>query len=101
MTLRILGLDDDNHVLMYRCEDGTMFNTVKELLEFLGQPHDCQVEVRAFSCVEEAKGDLASYSYEEIDDMFYALEGIAPIPEGMTFEKMFDLFWNSENGMIR
>lgn len=34
-TLRILGLDNDNHSPMWVCEDGTVFNTAKEFMEFL------------------------------------------------------------------
>ena len=94
--LRILGLDDDNHAPMFRCEDGTVFNNYKELIVFLSKPHDCQIEVKMFAIVDDYFGDLANYEPEEIDTMFYFLEGIENFEEaepGFTFE----LFWNSAN----
>ena len=94
-TLRILGLDDDNHNPMFRCEDGTMFSNYKELIDFLSKPHDCQIEVRMFAIIDDLPEGigLAGYSNEEIDDMFYALEGIAAFPENIAEDLVFDLFW--------
>jgi hypothetical protein len=98
-ALRILGLDDDNHSPTFRCEDGTIFNTYKELIDFLSKPHECQVEVKMFAIIDDIPEGfgLADYSNDEIDDMFYALEGIAAFPEGMIEDLVFELFWAATN----
>ncbi len=98
-TLRILGLDDDNHAPCFRCEDGTTFDRPQELIEFLAKPHDCQVEVRMFAIIDDLSEDLAKYDMDKVDDMFYYLEGHAIMPEGMTHEQIFNLFWESHNRM--
>ena len=98
-TLRILGLDDDNHGYCWVCEDGTHFETTKEIMEFLAKPHDCQVELKLFAIVEEWPIDLACYAERLVDDMFASLEGVAIQPEGMNFEEVFNLFWESANRM--
>lgn len=95
--LRILGLDDDNHGYCWVCEDGTHFETTKEIMEFLAKPHDCQVELKLFAIVEEPEGPLSNYDMEEIDDMFYMLEGVSAETEN--FAEVFDLFWESANRM--
>lgn len=94
--LRILGLDDDNHAPMFRCEDGTLFETSKELIEFLAKPHDCQVEVKMFAIVDNWTGELANYEPEEVDAMFYFLEGIQDFEEAEP-NYTFNLFWESVN----
>lgn len=94
--LRILGLDDDNHAPMFRCEDGTLFETPKELIEFLAKPHDCQVEVKMFAIVDNYSGTLAMYDQDDIDTWFYFLEGVSRY-EDADFELIFNLFWNSAN----
>lgn len=96
-TLRVLGLDDDNHGYCWVCEDGTAFSTTKEVMEFLAKPHDCQVEIKLFAIVEEWSDELASYDECLVDDMFYYLENVAIRPEGMSFAEIFDLFWGSAN----
>lgn len=98
-TLRIMGLDNDNHPPMFRCEDGTIFNTYKELIDFLSKPHECQVEVKMFAIIDDIPEGigLADYSNDEIDDMFYALEGIAPFPKNMNEDLVFELFWAATN----
>ena len=97
MVLRILGLDDDNHSPMFRCEDGTHFNTYKELIDFLSKPHDCQIQVKMFAIVDEIPQGigLADYDQEQIDDMFYFLEGCGAKPENMIDDLIFELFWHA------
>ena len=98
-TLRILGLDDDNHGYCWVCENGATFSTTKEVMEFLAKPHEFQVEIKLFAIVEEWSDELASYDEYLVDDMFYYLENVAIRPEGMSFVEIFDLFWGSANRM--
>lgn len=96
MPLRILGLDDDNHTPMFRCEDGTIFSNPRELIEFLAKPHDCVCEVRMFAIVDDWTGELANYEPEEVDAMFYFLEGLQDFEEAEP-NYTFNLFWKSAN----
>ena len=96
-NLRILGLDDDNHAPCFRCEDGTVFSTCKELVEFLSKPHDCQIEVKMFAIVDEWEGGLADFEEEEVDSMFDYMTGYGRLPENMIGDLIFELFWNSAN----
>lgn len=96
-TLRILGLDDDNHSPMWVCEDGTVFSTAKEFMEFLAKPHDVQCEIKMFAIVDEWSEELAAYEEEFIDHMFGYLEGVCRQPEGKEFDEVFNLFWESAN----
>ena len=96
-TLRILGLDDDNHGYCWVCEDGTTFSTTKEVMEFLAKPHDYQVELKLFAIIEEWSDDLACYDECLVDDMFTFLEGAAIQPKSMSFIEIFNLFWDSAN----
>ena len=73
-VVRILGLDDDNHTPMFRMETGEIFNSPRELIEFLSHSHDVEYDVRMFAIVDEYRGDLANYEPEEIDMMFYFLD---------------------------
>ena len=94
--VRILGLDDDNHAPMFRMETGEIFNTPRELIEFLSHSHDVEYQVKMFAAVDNWTGDLANYEVEEVDAMLYYLEGVEDFEEaepGFTFE----LFWNSAN----
>ena len=98
--LRILGLDDDNHSPCFRCEDGTLFENYKELIKFLSKPHGREYEVRMFAIVEGVPlgYGLFDYSDEEIDDMFYHLEGCGgQVPVGVHPDLVFDLFWCAAN----
>lgn len=95
-ALRILGLDDDNHSPVFVCEEGTEFNTYKELVEFLCKPHDCEIEVKMFAIVDQPSKELAKHDMEDIDDMFYFLEGVGSMKQ-YDFQKTFDLFWESAN----
>ena len=96
-TLRIMGLDDDNHGYCWVCENGATFSTTKEVMEFLSKPHEYQVELKLFAIVEELTGELANYDECLVDDMFAYLEDVAIRPEGMSFIEIFDLFWCSAN----
>ena len=96
-TLRILGLDDDNHAPCFRCEDGNFFHGPQELIEFLAKPHECQCEVKMFAIVDDTEGPLSNYDVDEVDDMFYMLEGVSA--ETDNFAEVFDLFWESANRM--
>jgi hypothetical protein len=41
---------------------------------------------------------LVDFTYEEIDDMFYHLEGIGgKVPAGVHSDLVFDLFWCAAN----
>lgn len=99
--LRILGLDDDNHGPCFRCEDGTLFENYKELIKFLSKPHECECEVRMFAIVEGAPlgYGLSDYSEEEVDDMFYYLEGVCGLhPPVIHPDFVFELFWHAAQG---
>ena len=96
-NIRILGLDDDNHSPMFVGEDGTYFSGVKELVEMLAQRHENTYEVKMFAIVDEWSDELCAHDECEVDHMFDFLEDIARAPEGMTFEQVFNLFWNSAN----
>ena len=95
-TLRLLGLDDDNHGYCWVCENGATFSATREVMEFLSKPHEYQVETRLFAIVEEW-GELENYDECLVEDMFAYLEGVAVRPEGMSFIEIFDLFWESAN----
>lgn len=97
--VRILGLDDDNHSPMFRMETGELFSTPCELIEFLSHSHDVEYQVKMFAIVDEWSTYLEEkFSYEEVDMMFYHLEGLtSSLPDGMTPDTVFDLFWESAN----
>ena len=94
--VRILGLDDDNHAPMFRMETGEIYNTPRELIEFLSHSHDVEYDVRMFAIVDNWTGELANYEPEEVDAMFYFLEGIESWEEA-EFDLTFNLFWESVN----
>ena len=94
--VRILGLDDDNHAPMFRMETGEIYNTPRELIEFLSHSHDVEYQVKMFAIVENYCGELANYEYEEVDEMFYFLKGIISWEEA-EFDLIFNLFWESVN----
>ena len=94
-TLRILGLDDDNHEVCFCTETGTHFHNSMELIKFLGQPHDFTISLRTFAIVEDWSGELNSFPEDQIDSMFYFLEGYGRIPEDMNPENIFELFWEA------
>jgi hypothetical protein len=96
-NIRILGLDDDNHSPCFVGEDGTHFSGVKELVEMLAQRHENTYEVKMFAIVDEWSDELSAHDECEVDHMFDFLEDIASAPEGMTFDELFNLFWNSAN----
>lgn len=100
MPLRILGLDDDNHSPMFRCEDGTIFSNPRELIEFLAKPHDCVCEVRMFAIVDGIPQGfgLADYDKNQVDWMFYFLEGLtSSLPVDIHPDMVFELFWAAAN----
>ena len=96
--VRILGLDDDNHAPMFRMETGELFDTPRELVEFLSHSHDVEYQVKMFSIVDDLSGGLADYEFMEVDEMFYHLEGLtSSLPEGVHPSMVFELFWASAN----
>jgi hypothetical protein len=50
-----------------------------------------------FAIVDEWSDELSAHDECEVDHMFDFLEDIASAPEGMTFNEIFNLFWNSAN----
>lgn len=95
-VVRILGLDDDNHAPVFRMETGEIYNSPRELIEFLSHAHDVEYDVRMFALVEQYSGELANYELEEVDAMFYFLEGISEWKEA-ELDLTFNLFWDSVN----
>ena len=96
-NIRILGLDDDNHSACFVGEDGTHYDSAKELIEMLAAPHQNTYVVKMFAIVDEWSDELAAFEEEFIDHMFDYLEGIAIAPEGKSFDEIFNLFWDSAN----
>jgi hypothetical protein len=94
--VRILGLDDDNHAPMFRMETGEIFSTPRELIEFLSHSHDVEYRVKMFAIVDNYSGELLNYEPEEVDAMFYFLEGLESWEEA-EFDLIFNLFWESVN----
>ena len=94
-VLRILGLDDDNHETCFCTETGKRFHNSMELIKFLGQPHNFTISLRTFAIVGDWSGELNSFSEDQVDSMFYFLEGYGRIPENMSLERIFDLFWET------
>lgn len=95
-VVRILGLDDDNHAPVFRMETGEIYESPRELIEFLSHAHDVEYNVRMFSIVGEYTGTLAMYDQDDIDTWFYFLEGVSRY-EDADFELIFNLFWESNN----
>ena len=95
-VVRILGLDDDNHAPIFRMETGEIYNTPRELIEFLSHAHDVEYQVKMFAIVDDWTGELANYEPEEVDAMFYFLEGIQDFEEAEP-NYTFNLFWESVN----
>lgn len=97
--VRILGLDDDNHAPIFRMETGEIFGGPRELIEFLSYSHDVEYQVKVFAIVDEWSTCLEEkFSYEEVDMMFYHLEGLtSSLPDGITPKAVFELFWESAN----
>ena len=93
--MRILGFDDDNHALCFRCEDGTTFDNCRELVDFLCTPHAMRFEVKVFAIVDEWTPALETLGEDKVDEMFYFIEGYGRQPEGMTLEEVFNLFWDA------
>ena len=92
--MRILGLNDDIHLPFFVCEDGTTeYSDVCDLVRFLSQPRNFEVEVRMFSLVDTTSEDLDHYTTEELNDMFDALDGYGDPPCGLNNTEIFDLFW--------
>lgn len=97
--IRILGLDDDIHSPTFRMETGEIFSSPRKLIEFLSYSHDVEYQVKMFAiawdwstCLEE------KFSYEDVNMMFYHLEGLtSSLPDGMTPDTTFELFWESAN----
>lgn len=96
-NIRILGLDDDNHSPCFVGEDGTQFSGVQELVGMLATPHQNTYEVKMFAIVDEWSDELSEFEEEKVDHMFDFLEGISTQPEGMSFDQIFNIFWNSAN----
>ena len=96
-TLRILGLDDDNHSPCFRCEDGTSFDNCQQLVEFLSKPHDCQVEVRMFAIVDNWTPEMEELGEAKIDEWFYFLECCNCTPDDADLPTVFDMFWRAAN----
>lgn len=96
-VVRILGLDDDNHAPMFRMETGEIYNSPRELIEFLSHAHDVEYDVRMFAIVDELSENLAKYDMGDIAWMFYFLEGlISSLPADVNDPKaVFELFWDS------
>ena len=97
--VHILGLDDDNHAPMFRMETGEIFSTPRELIEFLSHAHDVEYQVKMFAIVDEWSTHMEEkFSCEEVDMMFEHLEGLtSSLPDGMTPDTTFELFWESAN----
>ena len=97
--VRILGLDDDNHAPMFRMETGKIYNSPRELIEFLSHSHDVEYQVRMFAIVEQPSEALAKYDMEDIDWMFMFLEGLtSALPSECNDPNLvFELFWDSAN----
>ena len=96
-TLRILGLDDDNHAPCFRCEDGTSFDNCQQLVEFLSKPHDCQVEVRMFAIVDNWTPEMEELGEAMVDEWFYFLECCNCAPDDTDLPTVFDMFWRAAN----
>ena len=95
-VVRILGLDDDNHAPMFRMETGEVYNTPRELIEFLSHAHDVEYDVRMFRIIDEPTGCLAEVDSISADFMFGALEDLHDFGKNR-FEDVFDLFWESSS----
>ena len=98
-VVRILGLDDDNHALMFRMETGEIYGSPRKLIEFLSHAHDVEYQVKVFSIVGSWSDFLEAYDDEDVDQMFYYLEGVYDqLPARLNdFDLVFDLFWDSAN----
>ena len=95
-TVRVLGLDDDNHAPMFVFETGEVYNTPRDLIKWLSHAHDVEYDVRMFSIVGEYTGRLAEFEHDEVDQMFCFLEGFGTVTESEP-GFIFDLFWESVN----
>ena len=96
--VRILGLDNDNRSPMFRMETGEIFSSPRELIEFLSHSHDVEYQVKMFAIIDEWCEFLEEFECEEVVAMFYHLEGLtSSLPDGMTPDTVFDLFWKSAN----
>ena len=96
MVIRILGLDNGNHVPMFREEYGRIFHNTRELVGFLSCRHSAEYDVRMFSIAEEYTGCLEACESDEVDQMFCYLQGFGAVTEKEP-GFIFDLFWDSAN----
>ena len=94
---RILGLDDDCHSPCFMSETGVGFHNVRERVEYLCEPHIEPVKVKMFAIVDEMSSELEAFGEEKIDMMFDALSGGFNIPDFISFEDCFEIFWDSAN----
>ena len=99
MTWRILGLDDDNHGVAFRCEDGTFFSNYRDLSDFLCEPHDTKYEIKVFGIIGDLSSDLQEMGDEKVEGIFDHLSGIYGEPEDLDFDKCFNLLWNSADNI--
>jgi hypothetical protein len=95
-VVRILDLDDDNHAPMFRMETGEIFESPRELIEFLSHSHDVEYQVKMFAIVNNWTGRLEEFEDYEVDQMFCFLEGFGGVTESEP-GFIFDLFWESAN----
>ena len=96
-VVRILGLDDDNHAPVFRMETGEIFETPRELIEFLSHSHDVEYDVRMFNIILDLPRYLTElYGVDEVIAVFESLMGTAPWCGG-EFKDAFDFLWESAN----
>ena len=95
-VVRVLGLDDDNHAPVFRMETGEIYNSPRELIEFLSHAHDVEYNVRMFSIVSEYSDTLEKHDPDDINFWFDYLAGFSYYEEA-DFGLLFDLFWDSAN----
>ena len=96
-TIRILGLDDDNHSPMFICENGDKYDDAQKLIEMLSKPHSNCYEIKMFSIAFEPMNELSNESSETICELFDILYLDLDNSTNMSFEQIFNMFWNSAN----
>ena len=87
--IRVLALNDDNHVTFFVREDGTRYYDAQDFIKnCLAMPHSTEYNIRGIYLCDEFDG----IDDEELEGMFMCVEGGSSYRE-YSFVDSFDKLW--------
>ena len=84
--MRVLMLDDDNHVPSYHCEDTTKWYDANEFIKWLTKPHTAVIPY------EVKQLYLIDVDYEKLDRVDYFFDVVFFEGKGHSFEEYQEAF---------